>query len=135
MFLAWPLPGWVAIGFAGPPGTAGTQNHLCFTCHAFSTYGEGGTGPTGFSESDGTNLHGLMVGTRNKAFNDAPIGCMDCHLAIPHGYFRDHLIGFTGDGAPYVNRPYTGGLVQIDEWRASGQWVFSSCSTAMNSCK
>ena len=116
-------------------GRAGTENHLCFTCHAFSTYGEGGTGPTGFSESDGNNLHGVMVGGRNRANNDEPIGCMDCHLAIPHGYFRDHLIGLTNDGAPYVNRPYAGGLVQIDQWRASGQWVFSSCSTAMNSCK
>ena len=116
-------------------GRSGTQNHLCFTCHAFSTYGEGGGGPTGFSDPDGQNLHGVMVGARNKAFNDAPIGCQDCHVAIPHGYQRDHLLGFTGDGAPYINRPYSGGLVVIDEWRASGQWVFSSCSTAMNSCK
>jgi predicted CXXCH cytochrome family protein len=116
-------------------GQSGTQDHVCFTCHAFSTYGEGANGPTGFSDDGGENLHGLMVGAQNKAFNDAAIGCMDCHVAIPHGYFRDHLIGYTGDGAPYIDRPYSGGLVVIDQWRASGQWQFNSCSTAMNSCK
>ncbi len=119
-------------------GQSGTQNHLCFTCHAWSTYGPGANqddpSPTGFS-GNGKNLHAVMVGARNKDNNDQPIVCMDCHVAIPHGYNRDHLLGYTGDGAPYVNRPYSGGLVVIDEWRASGQWTFSSCSTAMNSCK
>jgi len=115
-------------------GQTGTSSALCFNCHAWSTYGPGATGPTGFS--DGTqNLHGVMVGGRNKANNDAQIVCMDCHVAIPHGYYRDHLLGFTGDGAPYINRPYSGGLTVIDTWRASGQWTFDSCGTAMNSCK
>lgn len=76
-----------------------------------------------------------MVGGRNKANNNAQIVCMDCHVAIPHGYYRDHLLGFTGDGAPYINRPYSGGLTVIDTWRASGQWTFDSCGTAMDSCK
>lgn len=118
-------------------GTPGTQSHVCFVCHSFATYGAGASQDalTGFSTSDGKNLHGVMVGARNKANNDQPIVCMDCHIAIPHGWQRDHLLGFTGDGAPYINRPYQGGLVSIDEWRASGQWTFSSCSTAMNSCK
>ncbi len=117
-------------------GQTGTQNHLCFKCHAWSTYGpgSGGASNTGFS-GGGNNLHGLMVGARNKAYNDNPIVCMDCHVAITHGYYRDHLLGFTGDAAPYINRPYSGGFTTVDTWKASGQWVRDDCGTAMNSCR
>ncbi|GEM_PF-2748111 len=117
-------------------GQNGTSGHLCFKCHAWSTYGpgSGGTNNTGFS-GGGTNLHGLMVGARNKAYNNNPIVCMDCHVAITHGYYRDHLLGFTGDGSPYINRPYSGGFTTVDTWRASGQWTRDDCGTAMNSCR
>ncbi|MBI4312869.1 MAG: hypothetical protein HY681_13985 [Chloroflexi bacterium] len=117
-------------------GRSGTQNHLCFKCHAWSTYGpgSGGASNTGFS-GGGNNLHGLMVGARNKAYNDNPIVCMDCHVAVTHGYYRDHLLGFTGDGTPYINRPYSGGLTTVDTWRASGQWTRDDCGTAMDTCR
>ncbi|TAK77242.1 MAG: hypothetical protein EPO16_05870, partial [Dehalococcoidia bacterium] len=119
-------------------GQAGTSNHLCFNCHAWTTYSRGSTtAATGFYDgvNGKGNLHGIMVGGRNKANADAEIVCMDCHVAIPHGYYRDHLLGFTGDGAPYINRPYSGGLTSIDQWRASGTWIYDSCGTAMSSCK
>lgn len=117
-----------------------TSDHLCFTCHDINVY----TNPnndrapwderTGFS-GDGRNLHSVMVGARNKADNDAAIVCMDCHVAVPHGWQRDHLLGFSGDGAPYIDRPYSGGLTRIDTWQSSGQWTFDSCATAMDNCK
>ncbi len=117
-----------------------TPNDLCFTCHDYNVYANPANDRapwderTGFSEPD-RNLHAIMVGARNKANNDDPIVCMDCHVAIPHGYDRDHLIGFTGDGLPYVDRPYAEGLSTIDTWQASGAWTFDSCGTAMDSCK
>lgn len=117
-----------------------TPNDLCFTCHDYNVYANRANdrapwdARTGFSEPD-RNLHAIMVGGRNRANNDDPITCMDCHVAIPHGYDRDHLLGFTGDGLPYVDRPYTGGLTTIDTWQASGEWTFDSCGTAMDSCK
>ncbi len=117
-------------------------NGVCFKCHDVNVYGAGyqvnSDAPwdqrTGFS-GGGKNLHGVMVGARNKANDGQPIVCMDCHVAIPHGWQRDHLLGFTGDGAPYVNRPYAGGLTTIDTWSSSGQWAFNSCGTAMGTCK
>ncbi|MFN8526070.1 MAG: cytochrome c3 family protein [Chloroflexota bacterium] len=119
-------------------GTDGNQNALCFSCHAYNVYSSNASrdnpSVTGFS-GEGKNLHAAMVGARNKAFGDAPITCMDCHVAIPHGWKRSRLIGFTGDGAPYINRPYSGGLTTIDTWQESGQWTFDSCGTAMDSCK
>ncbi|MBI4200878.1 MAG: hypothetical protein HY531_01145 [Chloroflexi bacterium] len=118
-------------------GQSGTSTHLCFKCHDSNAYLRGGSGSansTGFS-GGGKNLHTLMVGGANKAYNNNPIVCMDCHVAIPHGYYRDHLIGYSGDGSPYINRPYVGGLTTINTWQNSGQWTFNSCSTAMGNCK
>lgn len=117
-------------------GQAGTQNHLCFMCHDWNVYGatgNAGANSTGFSGGS-TNLHTFMVGNRNRAYNDNDIVCMDCHVAVPHGYYRDHLIGFSGDASPYIDRPYSGGLTTINTWQSSGQWTFNSCSTAMNNC-
>ncbi len=121
-------------------GGPDTSNHLCFKCHDVNVYANpSNTGPpwdsrTGFS-GGGKNLHAVMVGARNKAYNDNAIVCMDCHIAVPHGYNRDHLIGFTGDDSPYINRPYSGGLTTINTWQQSGQWTFNSCSTAMGNCR
>ena len=118
-------------------GQTGTSGHLCFSCHNWSVYGPGsggGASVTGYSDGS-QNLHGLHVGNRNKAYNDNPIVCMDCHVAIPHGYNRVHLLGFTGDGAPYIDRPYSGGLTTVNTWQASGQWTRDSCGTAMNTCR
>jgi predicted CXXCH cytochrome family protein len=117
-----------------------SPNALCFKCHDPNVYANRSNDErpwdqrTGFS-GDGKNLHAVMVGARNKANGDAPIVCMDCHVAVPHGANRDRLIAFTGDSAPYVNRPYRGGLTTIDTWQPSGQWTFDSCGTAMESCK
>ena len=117
-----------------------SPNALCFKCHDPNVYANPNNKDspwdqrTGFS-GEGKDLHAVMVGAKNKANNDAPIVCMDCHVAVPHGWKRDRLIAFSGDGAPYVNRPYSGGLTTIDTWQPSGQWTFDSCGTAMNSCK
>ncbi|MBI4494664.1 MAG: hypothetical protein HY690_17955, partial [Chloroflexi bacterium] len=118
----------------------GSTDALCFKCHDINVYANrSNTGPpwdqrTGFS-GGGKNLHAVMVGGQNKAYGNAPIACMDCHIAVPHGWQRDHLIGYTGDGAPYINRPYAGGLTTIDTWQQSGNWTFDSCGTAMSNCK
>lgn len=121
-------------------GGPDTSDHLCFTCHDVNVYANPANGGspwdqrTGFS-GGGTNFHAMMVGARNKSYNDNAIVCMDCHVAVTHGYFRDHLIGFTNDPAPYIDRPYSGGLTTIDTWQQSGQWTFDSCATAMGNCK
>ena len=121
-------------------GGPDTSNHLCFKCHNVNVYANpSNTGSpwdtrTGFS-GGGKNLHAVMVGARNKSNGDQAIVCMDCHVAVPHGWQRDHFLGFTGDGSPYINRPYSGGLTTIDTWRTSGNWTFDSCSTAMGNCR
>lgn len=115
-----------------------SSGHLCFKCHDFQVYTNqnnvGNPNQTGFS-GGGKNMHALMVGAANKSYSNAAIVCMDCHVVIPHGYYRNHLIGYTGDPAPYINRPYSGGLTTIDSWAASGQWNYNNCSTAMGNCK
>ncbi|HLB13099.1 MAG TPA: cytochrome c3 family protein, partial [Dehalococcoidia bacterium] len=112
-------------------GRPGTQNDLCFTCHDYNVYvvNEGLNNATGFSGAK-PNLHAFHI---QKATNRGqPAVCMDCHVAIPHGYNRDHLLGFTSDPAPYINRPLGGGLTQIDQWAQPGGWQFASCQTAMD---
>jgi predicted CXXCH cytochrome family protein len=119
-------------GWDRTTGQTGTEADLCFSCHAFGTYGQGAapTAPTGFSERTTTsNLHGFHVGIGNPDYATQAIGCMDCHAAVPHGFNRDGLLALTSDPAPYVDRPYSGGLIAIDTWEQSGQWEIGSCST------
>ena len=106
-------------------GSPGSSNHLCFNCHNFNVYAdennENNPSQTGFS-SDRKNLHAFMVGKRGKV-------CMDCHIAVPHGWQRDHLLGYNDDPAPYINR--TGdGLQRVNTWRSPGYWTQDSCGTA-----
>lgn len=117
---------------------ADTSNHVCFKCHDYNRYtnesNENNASQTGFSERGGKNLHAFHLGKKeNNLNNSRPIVCMDCHVAIPHGWRRDHLLGFDSDEAPYINRP--GGLRTIDTLATSGNWSFDNCATAMGACK
>ncbi|MBI3976801.1 MAG: hypothetical protein HY331_01320 [Chloroflexi bacterium] len=115
-------------------GTTSQPDYLCSKCHNYLYYTKAGNrgSPAGTGFTDGSkNFHVAMVGSTN-AITGQPITCMDCHIAIPHGWRRRRLIGLTGDGSPYINRPYQGGLWTIDTWSNSGSWSYSSCQTAMD---
>ncbi|MBI4499304.1 MAG: hypothetical protein HY689_15560, partial [Chloroflexi bacterium] len=119
-------------------GGANTSNHLCFLCHDYTMYtnpnNEQSYNQTGFSGGQ-PNLHARHLGKGQNKVTGQPIVCMDCHIAVPHGWQRDHLLGFNSDGAPYINRPGGGGLQTIDTWAPSGGWDRDNCATAMNTCR
>jgi len=118
-------------------GGVNTSNNLCFLCHDYAMYtngsNQGNWNQTGFA-GEQPNLHAFHVGTKQNRVTGNPVVCMDCHIAIPHGYFRDHLLGFNSDGAPYIDRPGGGGLTTINTWAPSGNWQKTNCQTAMNTC-
>lgn len=74
-------------------GSTGTQSDLCFDCHDWNTYGQGGSGTdTNFSKGS-ENLHRMSEHAR--------AGCFQCHSAVPHGFKRKYMIAYVADGAPY----------------------------------
>ena len=83
-------------------GRRNTGDHICFRCHDFNVYGDGGGDNdsnwtvTGFSDGQ-KNLHKYHVVKK-----DMP--CMGCHSAIPHGWKRKHFLVYgvgIKDPAPY----------------------------------
>lgn len=112
--------------YNGSTGLTGTSTHLCFKCHDWNTYGEGGTNTaasfSGYSNSTAGNLHvDHMGGGRGGS-------CMKCHSAIPHGWRKAHLIveagGTSPDSAPYRGTTFDGKrLERIINWRNSGDWT------------
>ncbi len=118
----------------GQTTSGGTANNLCFACHDYNAYVAGDpvstaktTGFSGLVTATPENLHTRHVQIGNA--NNAPIVCMDCHVAIPHGYNQPHLLGLTADGTPYVDRPAGSGLLGITSLDEAGQWLKGSCST------
>ena len=83
-------------GASDNTGNSGTQSDLCFDCHDWNTYGEGGNDGNGigtnFREGN-DNLH--LEGTHVRR------GCYYCHSAVPHGFKRKHMIVYVSDGPPY----------------------------------
>jgi len=106
-----------------------TDFTFCFGCHDTSFTG------TGFTKG-GANLH-----TLEKHLS----ACTNCHVAVPHGSNRKHLLYFSiptaaagpADPAPYNDHPEDAsyGLpsdMNID--RASGTWVKEDCNGSGNAC-
>ncbi|HEX3031673.1 MAG TPA: hypothetical protein VHS59_05445, partial [Bacillota bacterium] len=92
-------------------GLVGTQDHLCFKCHSYSTYVQGGEGNSQFRFEG--NLH---LGHNAQ-------GCAKCHGGLPHGWWRSNA---NGHGLPLTLRsdpaPYgTGsGFLELDTTTTEG---------------
>lgn len=132
---------------------------LCFKCHDAPIYGVGGADGgwgswggwsgggggwggggggsgavgTGYSTSDGWNLHQFHVGGRG-------LPCQTCHAAVPHGWKRPHMlifgVGPNRDPAPYNSHYNTQVGIPTDfgsrngvtlETVKSGQYQCSYC--------
>jgi hypothetical protein len=121
----------------------GTQ--LCFRCHKISEYGGGNNEntPTGFSSSNGNNLHDWHAGRLGGRLR-----CTWCHVAVPHGWRNKALlVDIANDpeaascgGASPCNAPpyyidaYLGGNVGGVNWRVSGEWSAQDCNTGSGGC-
>ncbi|MHB0980362.1 MAG: cytochrome c3 family protein [Thermoleophilia bacterium] len=96
---------------------------LCFNCH------DPNFANTGFSGM--SNLH---TNRHNRS------ACTNCHVAVPHGWQRDHLLVYgmgTADPAPYNDHVGQGyGLPSTMTWRTSGNWNASDChnGTGVGTC-
>ncbi|KAF0192440.1 MAG: hypothetical protein FD165_1065 [Gammaproteobacteria bacterium] len=146
-------------GFAAG-NTPGTDNHLCFKCHNYASYGkraqtvgEAPGGSSGFSTTTDSfgcigpvrvvNLHNGHIDAVRTNFR-----CNYCHIAIPHGWknkvFLANLndVGPEGGLAPgtqvrnntqarYENGPYyNGSVLKVRTFARSGEWVDSNCGSA-----
>ncbi|MHB9035823.1 MAG: cytochrome c3 family protein [Armatimonadota bacterium] len=74
-------------------GRSGTSADLCFDCHDWNTYGQGGNGSATNFRKESDNLHRMS--------DHAEAGCFQCHSAVPHGFKRKHMIVYVTDGSPY----------------------------------
>lgn len=117
--------------YTGNTGGPGTENDICFKCHAWGLYVSGTVSYTysGFRGSWGwsrRNLHSLHVNSRGAR-------CMNCHVKIPHGWKRPHLISQRGDRAAYplyfgtAAGNFPGVWINITTWKSSGSWSSSNC--------
>ena len=107
---------------AGAPdntGRAGTQADLCFECHDWDTYGAGTGGVnTNFRDGSG-NLH-------QKPEHQVG-GCAQCHVSVPHGAQRQHMIVFATDGPPYTMDASQG--IMSYTHANGGSYQISNCTT------
>jgi predicted CXXCH cytochrome family protein len=85
---------------------------FCFECH------DPGFADSGFSDTEGDNLHAESHGT-------AP--CTACHAAVPHGWQREHLLVVRSDPAPYNDHGQAYGIPDSLTWQESTEWTFESC--------
>ncbi|MHC4253967.1 MAG: cytochrome c3 family protein, partial [Planctomycetota bacterium] len=114
-------------------GNPGTNGHLCFRCHRYSTYADAGSiaawRSTGFSSLDRRNLHALHA-DKPRSDTGRPSVCRDCHSARPHGAAENRALLVTAaDEAPY--RDAEAGIVTIDVMPASQAWdnaIGGNCS-------
>lgn len=105
-------------------GALGTEGHLCFSCHRFSTYADPRSirnwRKTGFATRDRRNLHALHAGKRRTDTGRTGV-CQDCHAARPHGLAKNKaLIVLTSDPPPY--RDKYAGIVRIGLWPPPQAW-------------
>lgn len=123
--------GLLAGAYDETTGQSGTQDHLCFKCHAFNVYGRGnGSGRlTGFAKEGKENLH--TEHARQEHFQaNRDCTCFDCHSAVPHGFDRRAMLIVQEDPAPYNNGAAGNVAADIAGWPAPGQWLENSCSTS-----
>lgn len=105
-------------------GKSGTQSDLCFDCHDWNTYGQGGSGTQTNFRSGSDNLHAMS--------QHAQAGCFQCHSAVPHGFKRKHMIVYVTDGAPYyqsdpINYSLKKGGIQAYAHENGGAYTENSC--------
>ncbi len=121
----------LAAQFDTSTGNAGTQGHLCFKCHSFNVYGEGGTAgasATGFSRG-GINRHTSHM-AKDKPGAGRKVTCVDCHSALPHGFSRRAMLVTSSDPAPYNKGDAANSATDASSWPSSGNWRKSDCNNA-----
>ncbi|MDH5300659.1 MAG: cytochrome c3 family protein, partial [Gammaproteobacteria bacterium] len=140
---------------AGPwnsnTGKLGSENDLCFSCHKFNEYGQGGTGVeqsgfscvgcttplSGFSDN---NLHLGHMQTNPNVKEDGPAGaatakqvvCQDCHVRLTHGWKKKGMLADKNDLAGGFESTYFDPAVsrlRVATYRASGAWTKADCTT------
>lgn len=99
---------------------------FCFGCHSSSFTG------TGFTKEGTTNLHTLDKHLR---------ACTNCHVAVPHGWNRKHMLyfgtGATVDPAPYndhVGDTSYGLSSTMTLDRTPGTWLKEDCNGSGSVC-
>ncbi len=108
------------VGAMDNTGMSGTQADICFDCHDWNTYGQGGSGGSNTNFRHGSeNLH--------RKSDHARRGCFQCHSAVPHGFNRKHMIVYVTDGPPYFAAGADGILNYTHP--SSGSYSESNCST------
>ncbi|MFM9845841.1 MAG: hypothetical protein ACKVP3_01605 [Hyphomicrobiaceae bacterium] len=126
-------------------GGPGTQDHICFKCHAYDHYAVREPArdfPSGFGGSKDQNLH---------AFHADKIGrlrCTWCHVAVPHGWKNKGFLVNLNDVGPeagvpagtqvrnnttagYTNGPYyLNAMLKVRTFATSGNWEDTNCGSA-----
>jgi len=127
-------------------GTASSATGLCFKCHDYTRYANGGRGDgfnSGYGGSKDENLHGLH---RERI---GQLECTWCHVAVPHGWknkaFLVNLndigleagqaggVEFNMDASSdaYTQGPYyLQAKLKIRTFRTSGNWNDTDCGSA-----
>ena len=105
-------------------GAPGSDRHLCFRCHRYTSYAdpanESNWRGTGFSTNGGKNLHAVHAG-KKRSNTGARVVCRDCHAAVPHGLESDRALIVTQDiEAPY--RDPEAGLLDVTTWASPQSW-------------
>lgn len=128
----------------------GQQDGLCFKCHRYDDYANSATNNTpntsGFRTA--TPVASTCAGETNVNLHTGharciPTGlrCVNCHVAVPHGWKNKALlvnlndVGAEVTGAPVVNvngetNPpyYADAKLRISQFDLSGQWQKNSCA-------
>ncbi|HEX9015988.1 MAG TPA: cytochrome c3 family protein [Chloroflexota bacterium] len=122
-------------------GKTGTSNDLCFKCHDYNTYGQGGTGAaTTTMFTDGSqNLHVQHWGFQST------LSCQSCHSGVPHGGNQTYTISGAARTLPAMlapiaygtadtrvsDPPYnTNSVLSIRTWKTgtNGNWSQNDCA-------
>lgn len=127
-------------------GGGGTQDDICFKCHAYNRYAtrDGEEFGSGFSGPDrgGDNLHGF------HADKIGQLRCSWCHVAVPHGWKnKGFLVNLNDVGqeaglppgtqvrnnttAGYTNGPYyLNAMLKVINFATSGNWREADCGSS-----
>jgi len=119
-------------------GEGQEANGLCFKCHSYNRYANGGGG-TGFNtgKGDGHVVHANKIDTAMK--------CNFCHVAVPHGWKNRGLLVNLNDVGPEAGQPagtaiapgssgYTNGpyyrraYLRITSFPTGTTWSESNCN-------
>lgn len=138
--------------WSGQSGVAEVDG-LCSKCHNSEQYSSPAPATivsSGFSCENcvttpgqapmSANLHVLHANKTDSGVNSNR--CMNCHVAVPHGFKNKGLLANLNDvgpeaglpagtavAAPYTNGPYyNGAKLKVVGFKASGQWVKADCT-------